>query len=155
MDMTPYYKIKKMSPQLLVTDINRSIEFYTKKLGFDLDFRYDDFYSTGTCPSITEAVPYNDYPELKTLNVSAYTNPFNKEINFRFVSPVSGKARLELFDILGRQLAVVFEGDINASIVKNINYKPVLRHSRAVIYRLTVGDLVAKGSLIATDRERN
>jgi catechol 2,3-dioxygenase-like lactoylglutathione lyase family enzyme len=34
-----------MSPQLLVTDINRSIDFYTKKLGFDLDFRYEDFYS--------------------------------------------------------------------------------------------------------------
>jgi predicted enzyme related to lactoylglutathione lyase len=33
-----------MSPQLLVTDIDRSIEFYTKQLGFDLDFRYDDFY---------------------------------------------------------------------------------------------------------------
>jgi catechol 2,3-dioxygenase-like lactoylglutathione lyase family enzyme len=45
MDMTLYYKIKKMSPQLLVTGINRSIEFFTKKLGFDLDFRYDDFYS--------------------------------------------------------------------------------------------------------------
>ena len=43
--MTLYYKIKKMSPQLLITDINQSIEFYTKKLGFDLDFRYDDFYS--------------------------------------------------------------------------------------------------------------
>ena len=41
----PYYMIKKMSPQLLVTDMNRSIEFYTKRLGFDLDFRYEDFYS--------------------------------------------------------------------------------------------------------------
>ena len=40
-----YHKIKKMSPQFLVTDIDRSIEFYTKKLGFDLDFRYEDFYS--------------------------------------------------------------------------------------------------------------
>ena len=38
--------IKKMSPQLLVTNIERSIEFYTKKLGFDLDFRYEDFYSS-------------------------------------------------------------------------------------------------------------
>jgi len=38
-------KIKKMSPQLLVVDIGRSIEFYTKKLGFDIDFRYEDFYS--------------------------------------------------------------------------------------------------------------
>lgn len=44
MDTIQYYKIKKMSPQLLVTDLNRSIEFYTKKLGFDLDFRYEDFY---------------------------------------------------------------------------------------------------------------
>lgn len=38
-------KIKKMSPQLLVTDIEHSIEFYTKKLGFDLEFRYEDFYA--------------------------------------------------------------------------------------------------------------
>lgn len=34
-----------MSPQLLVADIEHSIEFYTKKLGFEVDFRYDDFYA--------------------------------------------------------------------------------------------------------------
>ena len=34
-----------MSPQLLVTDIERSIEFYTKNLGLDVEFRYEDFYS--------------------------------------------------------------------------------------------------------------
>ena len=39
------FKIKGMSPQLQVTDIARSIEFYTTKLGFELDFRYEDFYS--------------------------------------------------------------------------------------------------------------
>ena len=33
-----------MSPQLLVADIEDSIEFYTKKLGFTLDFRFKDFY---------------------------------------------------------------------------------------------------------------
>ena len=37
--------IKKMSPQLLVPDIEHSIEFYTKKLGFEIDFRYEDFYA--------------------------------------------------------------------------------------------------------------
>jgi catechol 2,3-dioxygenase-like lactoylglutathione lyase family enzyme len=36
---------KKMSPQLLVTHIEHSIEFYTNKLGFSLDFRYEDFYA--------------------------------------------------------------------------------------------------------------
>src|SRR6478736_4948238 len=39
------YKIKKMSPQILVTDIDRSIEFYTNKLGFDVDFLYKNFYA--------------------------------------------------------------------------------------------------------------
>jgi catechol 2,3-dioxygenase-like lactoylglutathione lyase family enzyme len=38
-------KIKKMSPQFLVTDIERSLKFYTEKLGFDIDFQYDDFYA--------------------------------------------------------------------------------------------------------------
>ena len=45
MDNIPYFRIKKMSPQILVTDIDRSIEFYTKKLGFDVDFLYEDFYA--------------------------------------------------------------------------------------------------------------
>ena len=44
MDTTTNSKIKKMSPQLRVNDINRSVEFYTKQLGFDVDFRYEDFY---------------------------------------------------------------------------------------------------------------
>ncbi len=33
-----------MSPQILVTDISCSIEFYTKKLGFEVDFLYENFY---------------------------------------------------------------------------------------------------------------
>ncbi len=45
MDTISYSKIKKMSPQLLVADIDCSIEFYTKKLGFEVDFRYEDFYA--------------------------------------------------------------------------------------------------------------
>jgi catechol 2,3-dioxygenase-like lactoylglutathione lyase family enzyme len=38
-------KIKTMSPQLLVADINSSIDFYTKKLGFEMDFLYENFYA--------------------------------------------------------------------------------------------------------------
>ncbi len=45
MSAVTYSRIKKMSPQLLVADIESSIEFYTKKLGFDVDFRYEDFYA--------------------------------------------------------------------------------------------------------------
>ena len=34
-----------MSPQFIVSDIDRSIGFYTDKLGFEVDFRYEDFYA--------------------------------------------------------------------------------------------------------------
>ncbi|WP_343532184.1 VOC family protein [Pedobacter sp.] len=45
MDINTHLRIKKMSPQLLVADIGASIEFYTQKIGFELDFRYEDFYA--------------------------------------------------------------------------------------------------------------
>lgn len=45
MDTITHSTIKKMSPQFLVTDIDRSIEFYIKKLGFVIDFSYEDFYA--------------------------------------------------------------------------------------------------------------
>ncbi len=44
MSTPPYFKIKKMSVQFIVADLDRSTDFYTKKLGFDIDFRYGDFY---------------------------------------------------------------------------------------------------------------
>ncbi|MEO8860091.1 MAG: VOC family protein [Ginsengibacter sp.] len=39
------FKIKKMSPLFLMDDIKRSIEFYIKELGFEVDFLYEDFYA--------------------------------------------------------------------------------------------------------------
>ena len=45
MKTTIHSTIKSMSPQLLVADIERSIGFYTTQLGFEVDFRYEDFYA--------------------------------------------------------------------------------------------------------------
>lgn len=46
-------KINSMSPQFVVTDIDSSIEFYTASLGFDIDFRYEDFYAGVTKEGFT------------------------------------------------------------------------------------------------------
>jgi catechol 2,3-dioxygenase-like lactoylglutathione lyase family enzyme len=55
--------IKRMSPQFLVADINRSIDFYTKQLGFEVAFRYEDFpspqsLSKGLCLAKDSAACY-------------------------------------------------------------------------------------------------
>ena len=39
-------KIVKMSPQLLVADIGRAVDFYTDKLGFSVEFQFEDFYAS-------------------------------------------------------------------------------------------------------------
>lgn len=44
MDTNLSYEIKKLSPQLLVSDLDSSIIFYTKQLDFEIDFVYEKFY---------------------------------------------------------------------------------------------------------------
>lgn len=38
--------VKNAAPQFLVDDLNASLSFYEKKLGFAVDFVYDDFYAS-------------------------------------------------------------------------------------------------------------
>ncbi|MBL8522739.1 MAG: VOC family protein [Betaproteobacteria bacterium] len=42
---SPGMTITAITPQLRTTDMDSSIRFYTEKLGFALDFRYQDFYA--------------------------------------------------------------------------------------------------------------
>lgn len=39
------FHIKQISTQLQVSNLERAIEFYTQKLGFDVQFRFEDFYA--------------------------------------------------------------------------------------------------------------
>ena len=45
MSIASYSRIKQMSPQLLVASFGRTIEFYRKKFGFDVEFLFEDFYA--------------------------------------------------------------------------------------------------------------
>ncbi len=38
-------KIKSIAPQLRTVDMASSIGFYTEKLGFSVEFNYEDFYA--------------------------------------------------------------------------------------------------------------
>lgn len=42
-------KLDCMSPQFLVSDLMRSIKFYTEELGFTLNFCYENFYAGIDC----------------------------------------------------------------------------------------------------------
>ncbi|MBO9617147.1 MAG: VOC family protein [Dyadobacter sp.] len=41
-----HFKIKEITPLLLVHDLEAAIAFYVRQLGFTLVFRYEDFYAS-------------------------------------------------------------------------------------------------------------
>ena len=88
----------------------------------------------------------------KSLEVYAYPNPFTDQVNFRFVSPESGTAKLELYDMLGKRISVINIGTVQAGVERLITHKiPALRRT-SMIYKLTVGNQTGNGKLISGNK---
>lgn len=85
------------------------------------------------------------------LSVKTYPNPFTNKVTFVFTSPVSGKATLEVYNIMGQRLGVVFEGFIRAGDVQNIQYEAKNKNESNLVYKLKVNDKMAVGKLIQTN----
>jgi len=90
--------------------------------------------------------------QVKNLEVFAYPNPYTDQVNFRFVSPESGTAKLELYDMLGKKISVINIGTVQAGVERSVNYKiPALKRI-SMIYKLTVGDQSGNGKLISGNK---
>ena len=78
--------------------------------------------------------------------MNAYPNPFKEQLNFRFVSPVSGKAVLEVYNVHGQRLGIVFEGNITAG---SQNFARFSNEGATgmLIYKLSVGGQVLTGKV--------
>jgi hypothetical protein len=82
-----------------------------------------------------------------TLNVNAFPNPFTNEVIFRFTSPVTGKARLEVHTMLGQNLGVAFEGLVKAGQMYDIKYNAKGGKRSTLLYSLKINDKIANGKL--------
>jgi hypothetical protein len=117
---------------------------------------------TGTIPfaspSITSSSLHSENTTLSTqipetvneVQIKAYPNPFSEQVSFRFVSPVKGKAILEIYNIGGQRMAVLFNGMVDAGVSKTVQYtKEKTGASGTLIYKLTIGDKVMHGKVQA------
>jgi hypothetical protein len=86
--------------------------------------------------------------EVKAPAINAYPNPFKEELNFRFVSPVSGKATLEVFNMHGQRMGVVFDGNVSAGVQNFARFNQV-QVAGMLIYKLSVGGEVLTGKVQA------
>jgi hypothetical protein len=85
---------------------------------------------------------------MPTLQLKAYPNPYTNQVNFKFTSPVSGKAILTAYDLLGRKMAIIFQGQVNAGIEQVVTYDVPVGNRVTMMYKLTVGDKSYHGMLI-------
>ncbi|MBI2729253.1 MAG: T9SS type A sorting domain-containing protein, partial [Sphingobacteriales bacterium] len=118
------------------------------------------FDINGICSNLSKATPNpaiaNKLNQLVTiasdadqsdLKVSYYPNPFRDRITFNFVSPVSGRATLEVYNIAGQRVAVVFDGTVRAGIANSVNYDAKGKAAGMIIYKLNVEGKTVRGKI--------
>ena len=101
----------------------------------------------GDC-SIAKEVADNGIVKNNGLSVMAYPNPFKDHVSFEIVSDTSGKATLEIFNILGQRVNTAFDGYIEAGKPQKFEVETSKLATGTLIYELKVGDNRITGKLI-------
>jgi len=108
-------------------------------------FQYP-FTATTTTVSWAPSVPMVTN-EITTL-VAAYPNPYSSMVHFNLKTSVAGRGSLVIYDVLGRKVVTVFEGDLPAGDDRSIQYNLGAIPRQPLIYIFTIGDQVIHGKLI-------
>ncbi len=80
--------------------------------------------------------------------VNAAPNPFNDRIRFQINSSVSGRGKLELFNLSGQKVKTVFEGNVEKGQPQTIEYLVPNAQRSNLIYIFSVGNERATGKLL-------
>lgn len=80
--------------------------------------------------------------------VSSYPNPFNDHVKFLIQSDISGQGTLEVYDMSGAKLQVVYNGYIHSGKGQVIDYKVPALYRTNLMYVLRVGGKVVTGKLL-------
>jgi hypothetical protein len=97
-------------------------------------------------PIITMNTVVNPDPQV---SVTAYPNPDTDRIVFTIKSAVSGTASLELYNLLGQKVALVYQGAIEENTVRTLVYEVPVTQRKTIVYRLRIGKETVTGTVIA------
>src|SRR6185312_4268091 len=134
-----------------ISDINNAVDVINRS--FDGGAVFLGYYpSAKTCASnfnrdMTTANA-NNIESVNKLSVTAYPNPFTNKVKFSVISPVSGMASMDLYNIVGQKLKTVYQGYLQAGITQIIEYNVPSPYKGALIYTLKVGDQQVNGKVV-------
>jgi hypothetical protein len=98
-------------------------------------FLLDDIGFSG----VTNVADRQTLPKMFRLDQN-YPNPFNPTTNISFSFPADGKATLRVFNVLGQEVASLFDGTIQAGKLYRITFNGTNLSSGVYFARLDFGD---------------
>ena len=81
------------------------------------------------------------------LKVSTFPNPFRDRVRFVIESPVSGQATLELYNMLGQKMRMIYRGNVSAGVSQVVEYDVPMVNQGNLLYILRVNDKQVDGKL--------
>jgi hypothetical protein len=81
-------------------------------------------------------------------SVKPLPNPYTDKVRFNLVSGVSGLATLEIHNVLGQKIAVVYQGHIQAGVEISKEFYVPSKDRGTLIYTFRVGEQKVSGKLV-------
>ncbi|MGE5316772.1 MAG: hypothetical protein ACM3ME_02165, partial [Chloroflexota bacterium] len=85
---------------------------------------------------------------LSESSLTVFPNPTNDKTTFKFVPGVDSKAKLEVYTLNGVLVETLYDQNVVGGKLYEIEYKPALRNSAMILYRLILDDKVYTGKLM-------
>ncbi len=81
--------------------------------------------------------------------VSSYPNPFSESTSIRFTAQESGQTLLKVYDMTGREVATLFDGNAERGVTYTKNFKATSKQAAGLyIYRLVNGSTMKSGTML-------
>ena len=98
--------------------------------------------------SIQRYVEVMPEPAKSGIQARAFPNPYGRTIQFSLMAPISGQAELSLYDLSGRQLAEIYQGNWKAGDWRLFTYTVKASQLVPMMYRFRIGKETVTGKLM-------
>lgn len=80
--------------------------------------------------------------------ISSYPNPFSESTTIRFTAKENGYTSLKVYDITGREVATLFDGNAEVGVTYTQDFKASNKQAGVYIYRLVNGGTAKSGTML-------
>lgn len=87
---------------------------------------------------------------LKEAKLRTYPNPFSDNLNIEFTLPEDSKVKLEVFNVAGQRLSLLFEGEVKGNELHKVEFTPAASCDCMIVYRLQTEQGTYYGKAVMT-----